>query len=111
LIKLSSPVTFSKSVQPICLNEGVAPFEKLVDLAGWGKTSDRGSQATKLRTVRMPVIQHAKCVSEYSGTSAPQVTRSMICAGSKVPGNLKDACSKQFKGIYDMIIQKSNLIH
>ncbi|CAG7835866.1 unnamed protein product [Allacma fusca] len=93
LIKLESPVTLSEEfIRPACLpanNEN--DFDGLVaTAAGWGTTSQGGSQSSVLLKVAVPIISNKVCNSnetKYQGKISPN----MICAGVLGVGG-KDAC-------------------
>lgn len=56
-------------------------------ISGWGKVQEGGSLSNNLRSVRLPIIDHAHCNKLYGGA----ITDRMICAGI-VPDGGKDAC-------------------
>jgi len=84
LLKLSSPVTFSDTVQPVRLAPRTSSnwAGRQATVTGWGVT-DSGSASSILREVTYPIITNQQCSTMYSG-----ITASMLCAYE--PG--KDSC-------------------
>ncbi|XP_073689482.1 trypsin II-P29-like [Garra rufa] len=82
LLRLSSSVTFTDYIKPVCLaaagSEFVAGTESWV--TGWGSIS---TQAFKfpdiLQEVEAPVVDNTECNNAYAGTI--NITDNMICAG------------------------------
>jgi len=106
LLKLSSPVTVSATVLPVCLPP---PNPKYTNqnawVTGWGTTSSGGSSPNTLREVQIKVLSNTACKSAYSNAA---ITDSMLCASA--PG--KDSCQgdsggplviKDAGGNYDQI--------
>jgi len=90
VLKLASPVTFSEYIRPVCMpSSSFNPVGKMATVTGWGRTTEGGSTATKLREVQVPILTKAQCQSAYSGTTVT-VTDNMICAG--IPQGGKDSC-------------------
>jgi hypothetical protein len=51
MIKLDSPISQSRNVRPICLNDSPLPKNTPTYVAGWGLTSEGGSQSKDLMEV------------------------------------------------------------
>ncbi|XP_053194966.1 serine protease 27-like [Scomber japonicus] len=91
LLKLSSPVTFSDFIVPVCLAASDSTFYHGVNtwVTGWG---DIGSKTTRpfqqnLMEVEMPVVGNRQCDCDYGQSS---ITGNMLCAGFTAGG--KDSC-------------------
>ncbi|OXA42927.1 Vitellin-degrading protease [Folsomia candida] len=66
LLILDQPVTYSDTIQAVCLHSGtpnVADGKSRADVAGWGSLSEGGSQPSDLRAVTVRVITPADCDS------------------------------------------------
>ncbi|XP_053194970.1 serine protease 27-like, partial [Scomber japonicus] len=98
LLKLSSPVTFSDFIVPVCLAASDSTFYDGVNtwVTGWSdigsKSSDFVSLATRpsqqnLMEVEMPVVGNRQCDCDYGQSS---ITGNMLCAGFTAGG--KDSC-------------------
>jgi len=86
LLKLSSPVTMSATVLPVCM----PPPKPLYTgqnawVTGWGTTSSGGSSSSTLREVQIKVLSNSACRSRYSSSA---ITNSMVCASAQG----KDSC-------------------
>jgi len=84
LIRLSTPLTYGTTIQPVCLPNADASVTVSPNRAwttGWGTTraGGGGAVATLLRQVSVPFVNHTVCNNNYGG----QVTQSvMTCAGA-----------------------------
>lgn len=96
ILRLAQPAPFSDKVRPICLpltdelrQRDYTYYQPF--LAGWGATSYRGSQATVLQEVQMPVLPTSDCTQSYKTYFPDQVFDDMvICVGFTNGG--KDSC-------------------
>ncbi|TSK28025.1 Battenin [Bagarius yarrelli] len=91
VLKLSSPVTFTDFINPICLASNGSTFftDALTWVTGWGRinsSADLPSPGT-LQEVQVPIIGNRKCNCLY-GVGA--ITDQMMCAGLLQGG--KDSC-------------------
>ncbi|XP_067872539.1 transmembrane protease serine 9 isoform X2 [Heterodontus francisci] len=89
LLELTSPVSFSRSIQPVCLPSPthVFPSGKNCTITGWGSLSENnGSLPIILQKATVHIFNQSECVKLYSYPVTPQ----MICAGF-VTGKV-DAC-------------------
>ncbi|XP_072342962.1 suppressor of tumorigenicity 14 protein homolog [Scyliorhinus torazame] len=88
LLELSSPVTFSSVIQPICLPDATHnfPVGKSIWVTGWGKLKEDGPEAKVLQKAELRIIKRQICNSLLSSV----VTSRMICAGF-LSGGI-DAC-------------------
>ncbi|KAK2820323.1 hypothetical protein Q5P01_023282 [Channa striata] len=91
LVKLSSPVTFTDYIRPVCLaasgsmlSSGAASW-----VTGWGNTVEGDSlpHPQTLQEVEVPVVGNRQCDFLYGGSA---ITDNMICAGVLSGG--KDSC-------------------
>ncbi|KAM3872410.1 chymotrypsin-like elastase family member 2A [Diretmus argenteus] len=81
LIKLSTPVTFTDSIQAACLPDSghVLAHGAPCYVTGWGRIWTGGPIADVLQQALLPVISHANCTKpDWWGSL---VTSSMVCAG------------------------------
>jgi len=88
LIELTTPLTFTDHVQPVCLpatDSDVLMEGNNVWVTGWGTTSESGSISTQLRQVSVPMVSDATCTREYRNNFHSDV---MFCAGQAG----KDSC-------------------
>lgn len=63
-------------------------------VAGWGKTSEKGSLSPVPLKLDVPVWSRKQCLDE-SGYQTNRITENMFCAGYK--GGQKDACQVSIK--------------
>ncbi|KAK7604280.1 hypothetical protein V9T40_004553 [Parthenolecanium corni] len=91
ILRLNDRVPISDAIRPICLPAqsayGDSYVGKTATLAGWGTLEEGGKPACILRTVRVPIIDNAKCAASYP---EGMVTENMMCAG--YDEGLKDSC-------------------
>ncbi|XP_053308617.1 transmembrane protease serine 4 isoform X2 [Spea bombifrons] len=88
LMKLKNDLSYSGSVQPICLpgfNSNLPPSATLW-VTGWGNTQEGGSLATILQQVSIRLISYETCNSQYFN----QIQSTMLCAGREAGG--ADTC-------------------
>merc|ERR1719336_3725914 len=87
ILTLSSPVTFSKIVSPVCLPASTSSLYvgSVATVTGWGTLSSGGSQPDKLQEVDVNVISNTQCASNYGSNS---ITSAMVCAADTG----KDSC-------------------
>ncbi|XP_077106015.1 transmembrane protease serine 4-like [Ranitomeya variabilis] len=89
ILKLKSDLTFSDSIQAICLPgfDISLPDNAPLSVTGWGHTVEGGATlASTLQRVSINLISRSVCNQEYYG----QVTDTMLCAG-RLSGGL-DTC-------------------
>ena len=69
ILTLSDPVTFSRSMAPVCLPADVSSLYtgEVATVTGWGTTSSGGALAPKLREVDVTVTSNAQCSNSYGG--------------------------------------------
>ncbi|XP_059414473.1 transmembrane protease serine 9-like [Carassius carassius] len=91
LLHLSSPVTFTNYIRPVCLASADSTFfNRTVSwVTGWGKIGTSTSLASPqtLQEVEVPVVGNRQCKC-LNGVST--ITDNMICAGPLEGG--KDSC-------------------
>ncbi|KAM6951349.1 serine protease 33 [Aplochiton taeniatus] len=96
LIKLSTPVTWTEHVQPICLPDSgtLFPEDMLCFVTGWGNIRDGVSLSGvgTLQQVQVPIISQSSCEQMYqtNPTDTVDILYDMICAGFQTGG--KDSC-------------------
>jgi secreted trypsin-like serine protease len=90
IIKLSTPVVFDDSTQPICLpNPNTNYDDNLAEVTGWGETYTVPSD--DLMTVNVTTMTNEECQElhdKYAPNRNAVIDSNMICAGD--PG--KDSC-------------------
>ncbi|XP_064844866.1 transmembrane protease serine 9-like isoform X2 [Oncorhynchus masou masou] len=89
LLKLSSSVTFTNYIRPVCLAAQGSSFYAGTTswVTGWGTLSSGGSLPQALQEVDVPVVGNRQCNCNYGAGS---ITDNMICAGLSAGG--KDSC-------------------
>ncbi|XP_067284119.1 trypsin-like [Pseudorasbora parva] len=104
LVQLSSSVTFSKYIKPVCLAAAGSVFSAGTEswVTGWGTLKDGGKSANILQEVKLPIVRNSKCYDAYGGG----ITNNMICAGFLNVGG-KDACQGESGG--PMVSKNSSL--
>ncbi|KAJ7984483.1 hypothetical protein DPEC_G00355290 [Dallia pectoralis] len=90
LVQLSSPVTFTNYIRPICLPGNGSQFFNATSCwaTGWGnigKNIPLGSPQT-LQEVMIPVIGNNQCTCQYKSATDGVITNKMMCAGQKNSG-------------------------
>jgi len=97
LIKLTRPIKFSQTIQPVCLpvqNETI-PVGANGNVAGWGAL-DRGAEGPKaLNQVVVPVLPNEYCQQVIEKFFVPSA---MFCAGFEQ--GQKDSCQGDSGGPY-----------
>ncbi|XP_037669861.1 prostasin [Choloepus didactylus] len=98
LLRLSSPITFSRTIRPICLPAANASFPNGLQctVTGWGHVAPSVSlQAPRpLQQLEVPLISRDTCNCLYNINAKPEephfIQPDMVCAGYVQGG--KDAC-------------------
>uniref|UniRef100_A0A8C5E4E9 Peptidase S1 domain-containing protein n=1 Tax=Gouania willdenowi TaxID=441366 RepID=A0A8C5E4E9_GOUWI len=87
LIQMSSTVTFTDYIRPVCLAAQDSVFEAglIVWVTGWGtiRTGVSLPFPQTLQEVDVPIVSNAECVGSYN-----TLTNNMLCAGQEG----KDSC-------------------
>uniref|UniRef100_A0A668UST4 Peptidase S1 domain-containing protein n=1 Tax=Oreochromis aureus TaxID=47969 RepID=A0A668UST4_OREAU len=104
LLRLSSPVTFTSYISPVCLAASDSTFYSGVNswVTGWGNTGEGVSLPfpQNLMEVEVPVVGNRQCNCDNGvGT----ITDNMICAGLSAGG--KDSCQGDSGG--PMVIKQN----
>ncbi|XP_056095765.1 trypsin-like [Rhinichthys klamathensis goyatoka] len=89
LLQLSSSVTFSDYIRPVCLAAAGSVFAAGTGswITGWGKlNSGDTSIPNTLQEVQIPIVSNSVCNTAYRGS----ITSNMLCAGVNEGG--KDSC-------------------
>ncbi|XP_016117971.1 transmembrane protease serine 11G-like [Sinocyclocheilus grahami] len=81
LVQLSSSVTFSDYIRPVCLAAAGSVFGGGMEswVTGWGRLQSGGSVSDMLQEVTMTVVNNIDCNKSYGGS----ITSNMICAGQQ----------------------------
>ncbi|KAG1967450.1 serine protease 33-like [Pimephales promelas] len=90
LLQLSSSVTFSDYIRPVCLAAAGSVFAADTEswVTGWGLLQAGGTQIPDiLQEVMIPIVSNSDCDNAYGGG----ITSNMICAGLLNQGG-KDSC-------------------
>ncbi|XP_039620613.1 CUB and peptidase domain-containing protein 2-like [Polypterus senegalus] len=93
LVQLSSPVTFTDYVLPICLPSPSVSFSEglMCWVTGWGTTTENGTISRTLQEVEVPIISRTTCSSMYmTGGVDGTLPSDVLCAG--YPAGMKDSC-------------------
>ncbi|XP_026077201.1 trypsin II-P29 isoform X1 [Carassius auratus] len=93
LVQLSSSVTFSDHIKPVCLAAAGSVFGAGIEswVTGWGTLQSNGTQIPNtLQQVMVPVVNNSACAKAYEGVNI-SITSNMICAGLLNQGG-KDSC-------------------
>ncbi|XP_059413789.1 trypsin-like [Carassius carassius] len=90
LIQLSSSVTFSNYIRPVCLAADGSKFAAGSDswVTGWGALQSGGAAPDILQEVMIPIVSNSDCSNAYGSLA---ITSNMICAGLLNQGG-KDSC-------------------
>jgi trypsin len=92
VLLLKESLVFGPSISPVELpssDEDTPEAGTNCSVTGWGSTSHGGSPPANILVTYVDIIEHERCVKEYSAGSH-HVDDSMICAGVLAGG--KDAC-------------------
>lgn len=90
ILTLDTPARIGGNIDTICLPTVDYSYENYqVTVAGWGATSEGGSQPHRLREVDVNVMSNNQCGSLYNSRIPGQIVSTMICAA----GPNKDSCS------------------
>ncbi|XP_038052116.1 uncharacterized protein LOC119724889 isoform X2 [Patiria miniata] len=85
LVKLATPVRYTDTIQPACLETGddEADIYDTCHAVGWGRTSVFDSVSPVLKEARVPLVSWEQCKSMYShlASSGASLTSDQICAG------------------------------
>ncbi|XP_051572344.1 trypsin-like [Myxocyprinus asiaticus] len=89
LLQLSSSVTFTDYIQPVCLASSGSTFAAGTNswITGWGKLNFADTTLPNtLQEVQIPIVSYSVCNTAYGGG----ITSNMLCAGLTQGG--KDSC-------------------
>ncbi|XP_067284114.1 trypsin-1-like [Pseudorasbora parva] len=104
LLQLSSSVTFSDYIKPVCLAAAGSVFSAGTEswVTGWGTLQAGGQTPDVLQEVKLPIVDNSDCDYSYGGG----ITSNMICAGLLNEGG-KDSCQGDSGG--PMVSSNSSL--
>ncbi|GAB6033673.1 hypothetical protein CHUAL_013731 [Chamberlinius hualienensis] len=91
LLKLSSPILWTKYVQLACLPKASSalPQDRLCVILGWGKETHLAVLGTEvLHQARVPIVDMKNCLEMYEDY---YITKNMFCAGH--PRGRVDSCA------------------
>ncbi|XP_067235425.1 serine protease 27-like [Chanodichthys erythropterus] len=105
LVQLSSSVTFSDYIKPVCLAAAGSVFKAGTEnwVTGWGTLQYQSPDT--LQEVMIPIVSNSDCDKAYEGINM-SITSNMICAGLLNQGG-KDSC--QGDGGGPMVSKKDSL--
>lgn len=91
LIKLKTPIKFTKFIIPACLPDQAFAEDVLMKqpdamISGFGRVHERGPQSTLLQKLNVPYVDRAHCIE----SSTFKISKHMFCAGYDTVD--KDAC-------------------
>uniref|UniRef100_A0A3Q0S8E6 Peptidase S1 domain-containing protein n=1 Tax=Amphilophus citrinellus TaxID=61819 RepID=A0A3Q0S8E6_AMPCI len=90
LMRLSSPITFTDYIRPICLASNSSQFYNSTScwITGWGKLGKNEvlPSTTPLQEVQVPVVGNKQCSCDYIPAPEANITQQMICAGQANKG-------------------------
>nr|ACQ58652.1 Polyserase-2 precursor [Anoplopoma fimbria] len=90
LMKLSTSVTFTDYIRPVCLASSSSQFHTSTPCwaTGWGNLGKDESLpgSYQLQEVQIPVIGEKQCTCNYQPEPAVNITDTMICAGQENKG-------------------------
>lgn len=109
IIRLDSPVEFTKQVRPVCLPTGSSTYAgKTATVIGWGSLSEGtipvlqlwrllivryiflgGHPPSVLQEVNIPIWTNSNCRLKYGGAAPGGIVDHMLCAGEAS----RDSCS------------------
>lgn len=103
LIYLSSPITFSTTVRPVCVGprdftEFLVREHSPAMVSGWGRTRFLGATSESLQKVTVPFASRTEC----KRSSGARITPFMFCAGYLTEA--KDACQGDSGGPHVNVI-------
>ncbi|XP_014648900.1 PREDICTED: tryptase gamma [Ceratotherium simum simum] len=97
LLQLSTPVTLSSRVLPVCLPEASANFRPGTPcwVTGWGYTAEGKplQPPYSLQEAEVSIVDIETCTQDYTGTGSSSIQPDMLCAQG--PG---DACQDDSGG-------------
>ncbi|ODM92500.1 Transmembrane protease serine 11B-like protein [Orchesella cincta] len=106
MIKVSEPVNFGSSVSPVCLSEGIPPFDDgstVGTLVGWGQLSATGVRPFTPRIADLRIWKQEDCEEAYEGIAPEEVLEKTFCAGGFQDGGTTDACKGDSGGPFTIV--------
>ncbi|RWS07578.1 Trypsin-like serine protease 3 [Dinothrombium tinctorium] len=81
LIKLNSPLVFSKHIIPVCISQSTASG-KWGNLIGWGSTEEDGPLSNTLQYAELQILTNHHCEKMFNQSRHFQyISSSFLCAG------------------------------
>ncbi|XP_063629952.1 transmembrane protease serine 9-like [Cydia splendana] len=92
LLKISSPITYSHAVRPVCLPkyQGRSYENSIATVSGWGATGETKNWSCTLLEAELPVLSNQEC--RHTKYNASRIQEAMLCAGFPKTAH-KDACT------------------
>lgn len=91
LMKLRKPVTFSKTIAPVCVptDPTLDPAGKTGIAVGWGRTSEGGALPAIVQHVRVPILSLTQCrnMKYRSSRITPNMVSGLIVFGEHLGSN------------------------
>ncbi|CAL8093646.1 unnamed protein product [Orchesella dallaii] len=109
MIKMSEPIDFGGSISPICLSEGIPPYDDgttIGTLVGWGQLSETGARPFTPRIADLRIWKQEDCEEAYEGVAPEEVLEKTFCAGGFQDGGSTDACKGDSGGPFT--IERNN---
>ncbi|XP_069838450.1 transmembrane protease serine 9-like [Dendropsophus ebraccatus] len=99
LLKLSSPVTYTPDILPICLPPAAATFPCGMEgwVTGWGNTSIQGNREypKSFEKVKTFLIDRTRCEGLYGGSSSSNVS---TIPDDRICSHCRGLCQRDFGG-------------
>ncbi|KAK6630616.1 hypothetical protein RUM43_014601 [Polyplax serrata] len=90
ILTLDTPVSFSKTIRPICLPQGNQNYAGLpATVIGWGSLRESGAQPAELQEVNIPIWTNDDCRLKYGPAAPGGIVDHFLCAGQAS----RDSCS------------------
>uniref|UniRef100_A0A7N8Y2Z0 Zgc:123217 n=1 Tax=Mastacembelus armatus TaxID=205130 RepID=A0A7N8Y2Z0_9TELE len=90
LMKLSSPITFTDYIRPVCLASNSSQLYNSTPCwaTGWGQLTAKQTlpPTQPLQEVQIPVIGNKQCSCDYLSVEVANITSNMMCAGQAGKG-------------------------
>merc|ERR1712013_50317 len=89
IVELEREVSFKTGIQPVCLPSHTPRLvrEEFVSehahVAGWGRTSWRGSRSKELLQAILTVLSNKDCREKFAGFKDVDIADSKLCAGDR----------------------------
>lgn len=111
LVKLSQPVTFSKTIRPACLQQTKEIGELKAIATGWGHTGDLyQSESDELLKVQLDIMDVSSCRKAFEiYNSNLVINEKQICAGVLTGG--RDTCQGDSGGPLQIVLPDNKCMY